>query len=148
METQAKGNWQSGGTLLVATKGPNDMFSLKQASDVLTNTVTNTISMNTIVELKQPLSITTEDQEGNPLPDAQSYIAGQCKITKIPKNFGTLQDCFVDDTDKMVYRFLVTAPKTTDGDMLYGVQISATKGTGARMMGGGMGLNTFLFQIK
>ncbi|KAJ4400724.1 hypothetical protein N0V91_008465 [Didymella pomorum] len=147
MATQAKGNWQAAGTRLVAAKGTNDLFDIKDISDVFKNAAINTISTNTTVELKQPLSINTVSRDGDAL-DPQDFTAGQCKITKISKDFGTLQDCSIDKTGSVVYTFLVKAPKLTDKNACYGVQISATKGTGEMMPGSGMGQNTFLFQIK
>lgn len=147
MSTQAKGNWQAAGTRVLTAKGPNDLFDTKDISDVVKSPNINTISTNTTVELKQVLSVNTVSPDGEAL-DPQSFTAGQCKITKISKDFGTLQECFVDNSGSIVYRFLVKAPKLADRNACYGVQISATRGTGEMMPGSGMGQNTFLFQIK
>lgn len=141
-----QGNWQAAGTLFLSAE-PNDLFDVKKITTKNFKPVINTISTGATVDLKQPLSVNTVDPDGTPL-DAKSFTAGQCKITKISKGFGTLQDCFIDGNGVAVYRFLVNAPKTTDSNLCPGVQFSATKGTGEAMAGSGLGQNTFLFQIK
>lgn len=142
-----KGNWQAVGSLKITAEASSDLFDIKKITTNLGKPAINIIKSGTTVELKQPLSVNTQDAEGNDLPDAQ-YTAGQGKVTKISKGFGTVQDAFVDEKGNLVYVFQVTASATKDSNLLPGVQISATKGTGRSGPGMGMGLNTFLFQVK
>lgn len=112
------------------------MFNIKKISTNLENKpVVNTVKSGATVVLKQTLSNTTKDVNGTPL-DPWSSTVGQCKIGKISKSFGTLQDCFVDGSGSMVFRILVTASTTKDSNLCPGVHLSIFWGTGE---GGGCG---------
>lgn len=106
------------------------MFNIKKISTNLENKpVVNTVKSGATVVLEQALSNTTKDVNGTPL-DPWSFTVRQCKIGKIPKGFGMLQDCFIDGSSSMVFRILVTASTTKDSNLCPGVHLSIFWGTG------------------